>query len=48
MKVFIASSFDNKYTKNSKKKIYATDFDFYKKNFSKKKIIKNDWENSQL
>ena len=48
MKVFIATSFDNKYTKNSKKKIYATDFDFYKKNFSKNKIIKNDWENSQL
>ena len=48
MKVFISTSFDNKYTKNSKKKIYATDFDYYKNHFSKNKIIKNDWENPQI
>ena len=48
MKVFISTSLDNKYTKNSKKKIYATDFDYYKGHFSKNKIIKNDWENPKL
>ncbi len=48
MNIFISTPFDNQYVKNKKKKIYATDFNYYRSKFSKDKIIKNEWENHKI